>query len=72
VEQTRAAQGSRTGLRRLMVAIVLIAIIAVLVVVAFVIGSSNSSTGLHLRTIAGNDAQQVISQMRQLVGDNTR
>src|SRR5579875_2100627 len=40
VEQTAAARRSHSGLRRLMVAIVLIAIIAVLVVVAFVIGSS--------------------------------
>jgi serine/threonine protein kinase len=71
VEQGAPARGSRAGLRRLMVAIVLIAIIAVLVVVAFVIGSSSSSEGLHLRTIAGHDAQQVISQMRRLVHDNT-
>jgi hypothetical protein len=55
-----------------MVALVLVAIIAVLVVVAFVIGSSNSTDGLHLRSIVGHDAQQVISQMRALVHDNTR
>ena len=73
VEQGTAAQRrSHSGLRRLMVALVLVAIIAVLVVVAFVIGSSNSTEGLHLRTIAGHDAQQVISQMRALVHDNTR
>jgi serine/threonine-protein kinase len=72
VEQGTAQQRSHTGLRRLMVALVLVAIIAVLVVVAFVIGSSNSSEGLHLRSIAGHDAQQVITQMRSLVHDNTR
>ncbi len=73
VEQGTAAQPrSHSGLRRLMVALVLIAIIAVLVVVAFVIGSSGSTEGLHLRTIVGHDAQQVISQMRSLVHDNTR
>ncbi len=72
VEQGTAQHGSHTGLRRLMVALVLVAIIAVLVVVAFVIGSSNSSEGLHLRSIAGHDAQQVITQMRSLVHDNTR
>ena len=71
VEQTRAPRRSHTGLRRLMVALVLVAIIVVLVIVAFVIGSSNSTGGLHLRSIAGHDAQQVISQMRQLVKDNT-
>jgi serine/threonine-protein kinase len=63
---------SHSGLRRLMVALVLLAIIAALVVVAFVIGSSNSSEGIHLRTIVGHDAQQVITQMRQLVQNNTR
>jgi serine/threonine protein kinase len=72
VEQASAARRSHTGLRRLMVAIVLIAIIAVLVVVAFVIGSSGTNEGVHLRTIVGNDAESVISQMRQLVHDNTR
>jgi eukaryotic-like serine/threonine-protein kinase len=73
VEQgTAAHQRSHEGLRRLMVALVLVAIIAVLVVVALVIGSSNSAGGLHLRSIAGHDAQQVISQMRALVHDNTR
>ncbi|HLI61198.1 MAG TPA: protein kinase [Solirubrobacteraceae bacterium] len=63
---------SHSGLRRLMVAIVLLAIIAALVVIAFVIGSSNSGVGLHLQRIVGNDAQHVISQMRQLVQSNTR
>jgi serine/threonine protein kinase len=63
---------SRGGLRRLMVAIVLLAIIAVLVVVAFVIGRSGTSGGLQLQRIVGNDAQHVISQMRQLVQNNTR
>jgi serine/threonine-protein kinase len=72
VEQTTADRRSHSGLRRLMVALVLIAIIAVLVVVAFVIGSSKSNDGLHLRSIAGNDAQHVISEMRSLVHDNTR
>jgi serine/threonine-protein kinase len=71
VEQA-APRRSHSGLRRLMVAIVLIAIIAVLVVVAFVIGSSNSNAGIHLRSIVGHDAQQVITQMRQLVQSNTR
>jgi eukaryotic-like serine/threonine-protein kinase len=72
VEQGAAPRRSHSGLRRLMVALVLVAIIAVLVVVAFVIGSSNSSGGLHLRSIAGHDAQHVISEMRSLVHDNTR
>jgi serine/threonine protein kinase len=72
VEQTAASRRSHAGLRRLLVVLVLVAIIAVLVIVAFVIGSSNSATGLHLRTVAGHDAQQVIHQMQQLVQANTR
>jgi serine/threonine protein kinase len=71
VEQARAERRSHTGLRRLLVALVLVAIIAVLVVIAVVIGSPSPTT-VHLRTIVGNDAQQVIRQMRQLVQANTR
>jgi eukaryotic-like serine/threonine-protein kinase len=70
----RAARGTRGGraARRLLIFLILACLFVAAVVVAVAIATSTSNNVVHLRTVVGHDAQNVIDQVKNLVNQNTK
>jgi serine/threonine-protein kinase len=70
----RARRGTRSGraARRLLVFLILACLFIAAVVVAVAIATSTSNNVVHLRTVVGHDAQNVIDQVKNLVNQNTK
>jgi serine/threonine protein kinase len=61
----------RSALRRLMT-ILLILLLVVAGATAAIVGTSNDNNSVHLRQIVGDNAQEIIDEIQQLVEDNTQ
>jgi predicted small secreted protein len=47
-------------------------VIIVIAVIVVVVATSTSATAVHTRQIIGHDAQSAISQLKSLIGANTK
>jgi serine/threonine-protein kinase len=70
----RAARGTRSGraARRMLIFLILACLFIAAVVVAVAIATSTSNNVVHIRTVVGHDAQNVIDQVKSLVNQNTK
>jgi serine/threonine-protein kinase len=74
VVSDRAARQPRrpSPLRRALRLTALLCVIIAVVVIIALIALGNSSTAVHLRTVAGHDAQSAIQSLRNLIDSNTK
>jgi serine/threonine-protein kinase len=67
-----AAPPRSRGLQRFLIFLLLALLFTLAVAVAILISTSTSGEAVHLRRVAGHDAQSVINSLRDLVNANTR
>jgi eukaryotic-like serine/threonine-protein kinase len=71
-EARRAPRRRRRGALRRFLAMLLILLLVVAGATAAIMGTSNDNNSVHLRQIVGDNAQQIIDEIQQLVEDNTQ
>jgi serine/threonine-protein kinase len=71
-EARRAPRRRRRGAFRRLMTVLLILLLVIAGTTAAIVGTSNDNNSVHLRQIVGDNAQEIIDEIQQLVEDNTQ
>ncbi|MDQ6744681.1 MAG: hypothetical protein M3Z27_01465, partial [Actinomycetota bacterium] len=71
-EPARPGPRRARSARRLLGLVLLALLLTAAVAAAIAVSSSTSNTVVHLRSVAGHDLQTVVSNLQQLISQNTK